>query len=146
LNSNKPILVAIGFVVASGIIGSILSPANVINILGFCSMVTVSMFSLTKLNEASDRVEQVKVDLAATSDSTDRRLGKIAETGEKTHTLVNSNMGVQLKLGMELSEFKAVTTGKAEDIQAAKLARSMYEEHVKKQATVDLREGEQRGA
>jgi hypothetical protein len=137
LNSNKPILLALGFVVATGVIGSVLSPSNVIQILGFCGIVTVSLVGLVKQNDTADRVAEVKVDLARTSETQGVQLEKIAETSEKTHTLVNSNMGIQLKLGMELSEFKAVTTGKSEDIQASKLARTMYEEHVKKQAVVD---------
>lgn len=67
----------------------------------------------------------------------DRNYKGLRKLAEDTHTLVNSNMGVQLKLGMDLSEFKASTTGRPEDIQAAKLARHKYEEHVKKQAIVD---------
>jgi hypothetical protein len=54
-----------------------------------------------------------------------------------THTLVNSNMGVQLRLGMELAEWKAAQTNDPQHIADAKLARAMYEEHVKKQEEVD---------
>lgn len=66
-------------------------------------------------------------------------LKTIEKVGKDTHTLVNSNMGIQLKLGMDLSEFKAITTKLPEDIAAANLARSMYQEHVKKQNVVDRR-------
>ena len=137
VSTNKPILIALGFTVATGVIGSVLSPSNVIQILGFCGIVTVSLVGLVKSSEVADRVETVKVDLAKSSEETTAKLIKIEETGEKVHTLVNSNMSIQLKLGMELSEFKAATTKRPEDIQAAKLARSMYEEHVKKQDIVD---------
>jgi len=64
-------------------------------------------------------------------------LREMRKVVDDTHTLVNSNMGVQLKLAMELSEFKAMTTNKPEDIQGAMVARHQYEEHVKKQEIVD---------
>lgn len=64
-------------------------------------------------------------------------LVKMGKVVKDTHTLVNSNMGVQLLLGMDLADFKAKTTGIPEDIAAATLARTRYQEHVKKQAIVD---------
>lgn len=94
--------------------------------------------------EAAIKVEQVAVKaeenaaiVAATSQESSKQMAEIARVGVDTHTLVNNNMGVQLKLGADLSEFKAATTGLAEDIAAAKLARGLYEEHVRKQALVD---------
>lgn len=65
------------------------------------------------------------------------KMDALAKVADDTHTLVNSNMGIQLKLGSDLSEFKAATTNNPDDIQSAVLARTMYEEHVKKQAIVD---------
>jgi len=53
------------------------------------------------------------------------------------HTLVNNNMGVQLKLVMELSEWKAAMTKKEDDVISARLAREKYEDHQRKQAEVD---------
>ena len=87
--------------------------------------------------EAAAKVEDVKRDLQTQGASVDKQMAEIARVGVDTHTLVNNNMGAQLKLGADLSEFKATTTGKAEDIAAAKLARALYDEHVKKQAIVD---------
>src|SRR5688572_29121323 len=49
------------------------------------------------------QVKEVKEALETKSDATDKKLDAMADTGEKTHTLVNSNMGVQLSLN------KAVT-------------------------------------
>ena len=86
---------------------------------------------------AAQKVEEVKTTLVKTTTASDAKLTKIAKVGDDTHTLVNSNMGVQLKLGMDLSDFKAKTTKLPEDIAAAKLAREKHEEHVKKQAIVD---------
>lgn len=54
-----------------------------------------------------------------------------------THTLVNSNMGVQLKLNSLTSARVAALTGHADDLAAAEIAKLAYDEHVKKQAIVD---------
>jgi hypothetical protein len=64
---------------------------------------------------------------------------KAAAIGEAVHTLVNSNMGAQLKLVMELSEFKASVSPTPENMEAAKLARTAYESHQTKQALVDAK-------
>lgn len=61
----------------------------------------------------------------------------LAKVAVDTHTLVNSNYGAQLKLGADLSEFKAATTKKPADIKAAKLARTLYDDHVINQEIVD---------
>jgi hypothetical protein len=91
--------------------------------------------------ETAKKVEAVRTDLEQARSVADEKMDGLAKVAHDTHVLVNNNMAVQLKLGMELSEFKATTTQRPEDIQAAKLARSMYEEHVKKQAIVDARPG-----
>lgn len=62
---------------------------------------------------------------------------KAAETGEKTHTLVNSNMGVQLKLNAYNSQIVAELRKNPEDIEAATLAKKMLLDHERKQTKVD---------
>lgn len=146
MSSNKPILIALGFVVATGVVGSVLSPSNVVSILGFCGVVTVSLLGLIKANDTSDKVAEVKVDLARSSQNTGEKLDNIEKTGEKVHTLVNSNMGVQLKLNASLSRQVANLTSdpkaKAEATKAAELAESLLSEHEKKQAVVDNKEAQ----
>lgn len=66
-----------------------------------------------------------------------QRLVAIAKTGEKTHTLVNSQMGGVLTLVDELSRWKAVREPTPENIKAAELAARMLKEHDSKQAVVD---------
>jgi len=139
-SSNKPILIALGFVVATGVIGSVFSPQNIVSILGFCGVVTVSLLGLVKSNETSVKVEEVKVDLAKNNATQEEKLGKIAETGEKVHTLVNSNMGVQLKLTLVALERVAALTNDPEDIKAAEQAKQLLYAHENKQATVDKKE------
>ena len=66
-----------------------------------------------------------------------KRLDDISSTGEKTHTLVNSSMGLQLRISSVALNRLAEITKNADDIAAAKLADQSYEEHVKKQTIVD---------
>lgn len=53
------------------------------------------------------------------------------------HTLVNSNMGIQLKLNAVNSRWRADMSQKTEDIKAAFEAEKLLREHDAKQATVD---------
>ena len=68
------------------------------------------------------------------------KVDALSKVADSTHNLVNSNMGEQLRLGADLSEFKANSTNNPEDIQAAKLARHRYVEHLKNQVFVDARD------
>jgi len=61
----------------------------------------------------------------------------IEQVTHDTHTLVNSNMGVQLKLNMLVTQRMANITHAQDDIAAAEIAKLAYEEHIKKQAIVD---------
>jgi hypothetical protein len=59
------------------------------------------------------------------------------KVNEATHVLVNSNMGIQLKIAMRLAEKVAKLTRKKEDIADALETTRLYEEHMAKQAIVD---------
>src|SRR5678815_2998734 len=83
------------------------------------------------------QVEKVRVDLVRQNAETTGKMDEIARVGVDTHTLVNSNMGVQLKLNAALSRRMANITKSNEDIQAAELAEIALAEHIKKQAIVD---------
>lgn len=67
------------------------------------------------------------------------KLDAIAETGDKTHILVNSNMGVQLKIAA-VALRRLASSGNPEDVAAAELAEKLLREHESKQASVDRRE------
>ena len=66
-------------------------------------------------------------------------LALIKSTGEKVHTLVNSQMGAQLLLVRNLSEDKAISDPTPVNIEAARIARTAYEDHQRKQSIVDGR-------
>lgn len=89
---------------------------------------------------AASKVEDVKEALAVQNDVVARQLSNI-------HTLVNSNMATQLKLNLELSEWKVSQIRKDPDhdpeilkaaIAAAEESKTLYEDHVKKQTIVDI--------
>lgn len=67
----------------------------------------------------------------------DKKLDLAAKVAKDTHTLVNSNMGVQLQLSAvslrELADLKKTPKAEAQ----AKLAEMAFVEHQQKQAVVD---------
>jgi hypothetical protein len=101
--------------------------------------VTPIMLALIKRGQAkaAEKVERVAEVAARAEATTQTKLAEIARVGVDTHTLVNSNMGVQLKLNAALSRRIADYTRNADDIAAADLAQLLYDEHLKKQAVVD---------
>jgi hypothetical protein len=144
VNFNKSLLLALGFIVATGVVGSILSPSNTIQILGFCGIASVGLLGMIKADTVAEKVEQVRVDQVKTNEVQVGKLTKIEETGEKVHTLVNSNMGVQLRLNAALSRQVANLTINPEEkeaaIRAAELAESLLHEHEIKQTVVDRKD------
>lgn len=85
----------------------------------------------------AQKAEEVKATLEVHTAVTDARLSELKSVAHETHTLVNSNMGVQLKLNAAVTRRLAGLTGHADDLAAADLAEQMYQEHLKKQAQVD---------
>lgn len=98
-------------------------------------------YLMAKLNAraavAATAVEQVKTDLTNTQDVVNGKLDKAQEIAEKTHTLVNSNMGAQLKMHALLCRRMAEKTGEPDDLSAATQAEKLLAEHEDKQAVVD---------
>lgn len=93
---------------------------------------------------AAAKVEITKATLAASTSKVDAKLDGIAavaldtqKTGEQVHTLVNSNMGVQLRISMIALKRLADLTKDPDDIAAAEQATKLYREHEAKQAKVD---------
>lgn len=65
------------------------------------------------------------------------KLNKLEKVGEATHILVNSNMGVQLKLNALTSQRLAEMTKAPEDILSAEIAKGLSDEYIRKQDLVD---------
>lgn len=65
------------------------------------------------------------------------KLEEIKKTGIDTHTLVNSNMGIQLQLtSAALKRISDITNAPA-DIEAYSKAKRLFDDHMAKQAIVD---------
>jgi hypothetical protein len=112
-----------------------------------------------KVEEAASLAKKVdaKVDVVAVKAEEAKKTLEVntAEVGDKlnglqtvaleskkiavdTHTLVNSNFGVQLKLNRDLSHRIASSPDATEeDKKIADLAETVYQEHLRKQAVVD---------
>lgn len=89
-------------------------------------------------SNAANAASEVKATLAVDTANTTARMESLAKVAKDTHTLVNSNMEVQLNLNRAMARrLAALPNAPAEDIEAAKHAELMYQEHVKKQAIVD---------
>jgi len=83
------------------------------------------------------KVEAVRTDLKEQGIADNRKMDEIAKVGVDTHTLVNSNMGIQLRLAASFARRVADLTKNVLDISAAEIAEAAYKEHVAKQAIVD---------
>ncbi len=88
---------------------------------------------------AAIQVKKVARSLRKESASAEQRFDDLAKVGRATHTLVNSNMEIELKKNAELSRWKSDRTGALEDIRAAEVAEEKYAAHMVKQAAVDAR-------
>lgn len=139
--SQATILTIITVVSVVGLAGAIISPTNVISILGFSGMIITGLFTLlkvevranetaVKVEEAAAKVQEVKTNLETSDAHTNKQLADI-------HTLVNSNMGVQLKISAIALRKVAGFTKDADDEAAASLAERALAEHEGKQALVD---------
>jgi hypothetical protein len=69
--------------------------------------------------------------------ATGAKMDGLAKVADATHTLVNSNFGVQLKISALALHRVAELTGHPDDKAAAEIAEKAYQEHLAKQAVVD---------
>ncbi len=88
-------------------------------------------------DDASAKVDQVKADLNTSTAEKNAKLDNLTQLSEKTHALVNSAMGAQLRLTAETARAKAEVTKDPIDMVAAGTAERLYKEHQVKQAKAD---------
>ena len=157
--SQNVTLITIVVIVIAVLVGSVLSPANIIQILGFGGTTITLLVSLLKMDavavkqevataqvavvaqkqeQAAAAVVEVKRALEASDQNVTTTLASIAEVADQTHALVNSNMGAQLKVSAVALRRVAHLTSDLEDVAAAELAERALEEHVAKQSRADL--------
>lgn len=114
-------------------------------LIGVLTIAVKEYFDSKRAERAEAKADKVVEVTKKSTQVTEKRLESIAKVGEKTHTLVNSNMGVQLKLNAAVTKRLADLTNDADDRKAAELAQSMWEEHEKKQHAVDVKEAKDAG-
>lgn len=109
-----------------------------------CVLAYIGQRAASKAQEAATRVEEVRATLEDTTKVTDTKLNDIAEvttntnkTASEVHTLVNSNMEVQLKISMVALRRLSQLTKDPDDIAAFEAAEKLYKEHIEKQSEVD---------
>lgn len=91
---------------------------------------------------AVDAADAVRKALDTATKATDTKLQAITETGDKVHTLVNANMGIQLKISAVALGRVAELTKHPKDIAAWETAKTALAEHERKQASVDAKEAD----
>lgn len=74
------------------------------------------------------------------------QIKQIKQTGDDTHTLVNSNYGFQLKISATALRKVAAASMDPEDIAAALLAERLLKDHEAKQKVVDDKNAKARDA
>ena len=134
-------------VVAVVVTGIILAPAQATVTVGFGVLAVTGILQLLQAAKAAVKVDEAAVKVAEVAESArvvERMLDQIAivgrntqRMGEATHTLVNSDMGRQLKLSAVQARQLAILTRDQTHINAADEAERLYDEHVKKQNLVD---------
>lgn len=135
---------AFGFLtaVATGIIGVYMVKANQKAEAAAVEVEQVKVAAAAsdkKVDAVADTLLRTTITASEVAEKHDAKLNDIAKTGEKTHTLVNSNMGVQLRLNAVLSRRLADMTKEPADIDAANLAEQLLSAHEGKQSIVDTK-------
>jgi len=85
------------------------------------------------------KLDAVKVAAEDVANKVSGQLTGIAVVADKTHTLVNSNMGAQLTISAVALRRIASLTKDPKDIEVAEEAERLLADHAKKQARVDAK-------
>lgn len=101
------------------------------------SVAGLNIASAERAKVAAVAVEEVKTTLLASTTAANVKMDNLAAVAKDTHTLVNSNMGVQLRLTATALRRIADITKDPADVKASKLADTLLAEHIAKQAIVD---------
>lgn len=88
-------------------------------------------------NNAALAAREVKSTLEIVGTETNERLDKALQVGSATHTLVNSNMGAQLKITAVALRRLYNLTLEENDLVAAQMAEKLLGDYQARQAVVD---------
>ncbi len=144
LKPQNGILVLIGLVAVIGVVGVIYSPLNSIAVMGFCSMIAAQLLNLLQGYKAAAKAEEVanRADIVEVkADKAAAEMADLKKISVATHTLVNSNMELELIENLELKKWKAAHTTNPSDMLTANAAVEnairKLDEHRNKQLIVD---------
>ena len=90
---------------------------------------------------AAKEVKDVRDTLDVTTTKAEAKMDNLGKVAKATHTLVNNQMAVQLRLSAVALRRVAGLTGDAADVKAAEMAEVAMAEHDAKQAVVDAQPG-----
>lgn len=105
-----------------------------------CLMSFIGLVANRNAARAAAEAVKVREDLKVSDKATSTKLDEISKVGEKTHTLVNANMGAQLKISAVALRTIATLQRTPHTVAAAELAEKLLQEHEAKQASVDAKE------
>ena len=103
-------------------------------------MKTIAARQEHQANKVSAKVDAVADVAAITATKAQEAAAQALAVADKTHTLVNSQMGQLLLQYAVTARALADRTNKQDDIAAADLAEAKHEEHELKQSIVDRKE------
>lgn len=95
-----------------------------------------------KVVEVATKTEGVRQALVAADNATTTKLDNLTVQTDKVHTLVNSNMGVQLRISSTALRRIADLTKDPADIRIAEEAERLAQDHESKQHKVDVKAGD----
>jgi hypothetical protein len=134
--SQTSILIALGVIVTVGVFGAVMSPENTVQIIGFCSLISVSLLALLKQIE-TDRHALVAAEKA---EDNNRKLDNLTEVTDKTLEHVNHDRTMLLQT-IAIAHRRVAEGPQATDVDKdlADKSQKLYLAHVEQQEKMDAR-------
>lgn len=127
---QRGILIALGLVVTVGVVGAATSGVNATQIIGFCTLVCVSLLGLlhqtTSAQDVQAKTEEVKHTLDVNDNEKFRMLRKQAQQLAEVKQLVNGNLTAAMLATATALRKVADLTGRPDDISAAVTAEQAH--------------------
>lgn len=106
------------------------------------TLIYLGVLANARAREAAAAAKDVKHVLEENTLTTDQKLEDLARVARATHTLVNNDRGVLLKIATTaLDRVARINPDDLEDQEAAEAVRKAYAEHQANQAIVDAQPG-----
>ena len=103
--------------------------AIIVPVVGILHLVVQEWLASRKAKRETDRADKIAERVAAVKKELELNTSKSEHKLEQIHTLTNGAMGAQLRAYAEVMRWKADTTKKEEDEEAAVRALQMFQDH-----------------